>query len=171
MPDTPAPSGSKSVATTDPFKALSDRFDRVFGDFHLPGFGRGLFATPQFTSLTSTFDFKEPKVNVAETEKAFEITAELPGMDEKDVEVVVADRVLTIKGEKREEKEQKDEGKNYHLIERNYGSFQRSFALPDNVKENDVAAEFAKGVPTISLPKTKPSEPARAQKKIKIKSR
>ncbi|MGE0652038.1 MAG: Hsp20/alpha crystallin family protein [Alphaproteobacteria bacterium] len=171
MPDSPTPSESKSVATTDPFKSLSDRLDRVFGDFHFPGFGRSLFATPHFTSLTSTFDFKEPKVNVAETDSAFEITAELPGMDEKDVEVVVADRVLTIKGEKKEEKERKDESKNYQLVERNYGSFQRSFALPDNVKEDDVAAEFTKGVLTISLPKTKPSEPARAQKKIRIKSR
>ena len=170
MPDSSASPKSKAVAANDPFRALSDRFDRVFGDFHFPGFGRSLLASPQFTSLTSSFDFKEPKVNVAETDKAFEITAELPGLDEKNIDVVVADGVLTIRGEKKEEKEQKDDKKNYHLIERSYGSFQRSFALPDNVRDDGVTADFAKGVLTVVLPKKKASEPPRSEKKITIKS-
>jgi HSP20 family protein len=170
MPNTPVPSESKSVAASDPFKSLSDRLDRLFGDFNVPGFGRRFMATPQFTSLTSTFDFKQPKVDVAETEKAFDITAELPGLDEKNVEVVLADGVLTIKGEKKEEKEEKDEAKNYHLVERSYGSFQRSFSMPENVKENDISADFSKGVLKITLPKKKPGTSTNSQKKIKIKT-
>lgn len=171
MPDTSISSKSKAVAaSSDPFKALSDRLDRVFGEFHFPGFGPSLLASPRFTSLASNFDFKEPKVNVGETDKAFEVTAELPGLDEKNIEVVVADGVLTIKGEKKEEKEQKDEKKNYHLIERSYGSFRRSFVLPDNVRDDGVTADFAKGVLTVVIPKKKTSERPRSEKKIAIKS-
>lgn len=171
MPDTRVRGESKSVQPSDPFKALSDRFDRLFGDFHFPGFGRGILSQPHFANLTSSFDFREPKVNVAETDKAYEITAELPGLDEKSVEVNVADGVLTFRGEKREEKEEKDEKKNYHLVERSYGSFQRSFALPDNVEEDKIAADFEKGVLRINIPKTKPSAPKAETRKIAIKTK
>lgn len=90
-------------------------------------------------------------VEVAETDKAYNIAAELPGVEEKDIEVSVRDGVLTIKGEKREEKE--DKGKNRYLSERSYGSFQRLFGLPKGVDETKVEANFHNGVLTVSIPK------------------
>ena len=111
---------------------------------------------------------KTPVVNVAETDKEFEITAELPGISDKDVDVTLADGVLTVKGEKREEKE--DKNKNYYLAERSYGSFQRAFRLPDNADQNKITAEVAKGVLTVTIAKKAASKPAEKEKKIKVKS-
>lgn len=79
----------------------------------------------------STFRVPSPAVDVSEDDAAYKVTAELPGINEKEIEVVVSDDTLTLKGEKRQEKEQKD--KNFHLSERSYGSFQRSFTLPRGV--------------------------------------
>ncbi|MGQ0676301.1 MAG: Hsp20/alpha crystallin family protein, partial [Rhodospirillales bacterium] len=86
------------------------------------------------------------------TDQAIEVTAELPGMEEKDVELVVQDDVLTIRGEKKFEKEEKN--KDYHMVERQYGSFQRSFTLPDIVDREKIAAKFDKGVLNVTLPKS-----------------
>lgn len=108
-----------------------------------------------------------PKLDISESDKKMEITVELPGMDEKDVDVEVSDGVLTIKGEKKSEKEEK--GKTFHRMERSYGSFQRSFSLPPTVDEEKIKAEFDKGVLTISLEKTATPEPAK--KKIEVKSK
>jgi HSP20 family protein len=105
-----------------------------------------------------------PSTDVTETDKEIEISAELPGLEEKDVQVNLADGVLTIRGEKNAEKEEKD--KNYRLVERSYGSFERSIALPEGVKSEDVKASIAKGVLTVKVPK-----PALAQaRKIEVKS-
>jgi HSP20 family protein len=104
-------------------------------------------------------------VDVAERENEYEITAELPGMEEKDIEVNVSDDLLTIKGEKREEKEEKK--KDYYVSERRYGSFQRSFSLPDGIDANKIEAKFINGVLTVILPKT--PEAQKKQKKIEIK--
>ena len=101
-----------------------------------------------------------PAIDLAEKEKEFEITAELPGLDDKNVEIKVANNTLTIRGEKTEEKEEKE--KDYHLSERRYGSFQRSFTLPDGVDADKIEASFAKGVLTVRLPKTE-----EAQKSVK----
>jgi HSP20 family molecular chaperone IbpA len=95
-----------------------------------------------------------------DTDKAYEITAELPGMDEKNVEVKFTAGVLTIKGEKTEEKEETK--KDYHLSERRYGSFQRSFTVPDGIDADKIDATFKDGVLTVGLPKT-----PEAQKKAK----
>jgi HSP20 family protein len=92
----------------------------------------------------------QPKVDVAETDKDIEVTVELPGLDEKDVEVTLADGVLTLKGEKKSER--KEEGKGFYLAERSYGSFQRSIALPEGVDVEKVSAEFSKGVLTVKAP-------------------
>jgi HSP20 family protein len=92
-----------------------------------------------------------PAVDVMENEKGYEITADLPGMDEKNVEVKVTDGVLTMKGERREEMEEKK--KDYYLRERSYGSFQRSFELPDSVDADKIEANFKKGVLSVKLPK------------------
>ncbi len=83
----------------------------------------------------------------------------------------MADGVLTLRGEKHEEKEKKDKKKNYHLVERSYGSFQRSFALPDNVAESKITAEFDKGVLKINIPKTTPSKAEEKSRKIQIKTK
>jgi HSP20 family protein len=101
-----------------------------------------------------------PELDVTEDEKAFHIHVELPGMDEKDVDVTLADRVLSIRGEKKQEKEAKE--KDYYRRERSYGAFRRSIELPVAVDAANIAASFRKGVLTIDLPKTK-----EAQEKIK----
>ncbi len=93
-----------------------------------------------------------PKVETAEDDKQFEITVELPGVDEKDVAVSVDDGMLTIKGEKKSEREEKK--KDYHLTERSYGSFQRSFRLPENAAQDKISADFENGVLKIALPKS-----------------
>jgi HSP20 family protein len=102
---------------------------------------------------------------VVNKEKAYEITAELPGMDESNIDVKVSDGTLTIKGEKKEEKEEKE--KDYYLSERRYGSFQRAFAVPDGVDTDKIDAQFKNGVLTVTLPKT--AEAQKSEKKIAIK--
>ncbi|TIT27253.1 MAG: Hsp20/alpha crystallin family protein, partial [Mesorhizobium sp.] len=99
-------------------------------------------------------------------DKEYEITVELPGIDEKNVEIKLANRILTLKGEKKEEKEEKDN--DYYLSERRYGSFQRSFQLPEGVDADKIDATFAKGVLTVKLPKT--AEAQKAEKKITVKA-
>lgn len=143
--------------------------DRMFDQLTqgmLPGlFGRRLLDLDAFRGLEAPAakqGFLSPRVDLTESDGTFEIQAELPGIDEKDVEVVVDNDMLTIKGEKSEERTEKE--KNYHLTERRYGSFQRSFQLPGNVDAGRIAARFDKGVLKISLPKTEQSKP----KKIAI---
>jgi HSP20 family protein len=150
-----------------PFEGLRQEIDRLFSDFGLGfqwPFGRSLFAAePQFRRelMWSTM----PAVDVVESEKSYEIAADLPGMDEKNIEVKVAEGVLTIKGEKQEEKEEK---KDYYLQERSFGSFQRRFDLPESVDSDKIEASFKKGVLTVTLPK-KP-EAQKPTKKIEVKS-
>ncbi|TIO80260.1 MAG: Hsp20/alpha crystallin family protein [Mesorhizobium sp.] len=105
-------------------------------------------------------------MDLVEKANAYEITAELPGIDEKNIEIKLANNVLTIKGEKNEEKEEKE--KDYYLSERRYGSFQRSFQLPEGVDADKIDASFAKGVLTVKLPKT--AEARKAEKKITVKA-
>ena len=107
-----------------------------------------------------------PAVDIAESADAYEITAELPGLDEKNIEVKLANGNLTIKGEKQEEKEEKE--KDYYLHERRFGSFERSFRVPDGVDLDRLAASFKKGVLTVTLPKT--PEARKAEKKIAVKA-
>ena len=100
-----------------------------------------------------------PAADICETENGFEIRAELPGVSEDDINVSVTDNLLTIKGEKRQE--ENSEGKNYHRVERRYGSFQRSFTLPRHVETDGIKAGFTDGVLTLEIPKaevTKPTE-------------
>src|SRR5262245_36798412 len=114
----------RTVARHDlltPFTSLQREIDRVFDDFTR--------WSPTFGGLANTDML--PIMDVTETDKEIEITAELPGLEEKDVEINFADGVLTIRGEKNAETEQKD--KNYRLVERTYGSFSRTLELPDGV--------------------------------------
>jgi HSP20 family protein len=93
-----------------------------------------------------------PAMDVTEDADGYKVTAELPGMDEKEIEIALTDETLTIKGEKKLEKEETD--KDHYLSERSYGEFRRSFALPENIDPDKVAASFTKGVLTVTLPKT-----------------
>jgi HSP20 family protein len=149
-----------------PFDSLRREIDRVFDDFHPFAFRGPLSrAFPSF-DLPSVEWPVAPAVDLAERDGLYEITAELPGMDEKNVEVGVANGLITIKGEKTEEKT--EEKTDYHLSERRYGTFQRSFRIPEGVDAEKIEASFTKGLLTVKLPKT--AEAAKSEKKIEIKA-
>lgn len=152
-----------------PIETLRREFDRVFDDFDR-GFGRSLFSR-------SVFDFEplfrreaawgiNPAVDIVEREKEYEIEAEVPGLDEKDIEVSLANNTLRIKGEKKEEHEEKK--KNSYLSERRYGAFERSFQLPSGVDASKIEASFVKGVLKVTLPKT--ADAQSKEKKIAVKA-
>jgi HSP20 family protein len=107
-----------------------------------------------------------PAVDIVEKDNAYEVAAELPGMDEKKIEAKLDNGGLTIKGEKQEEKEEKRKG--YHLQERRFGSFERYVAIPEGVDSDKIEANFKKGVLTVKLPK-KP-EAQKPAKKIDVKT-
>jgi HSP20 family protein len=154
----PAPPGAPDAWRS--FRTEMDRlFDRFAGGWGMPSLRRVFDVDQDFT-------VPSPAVDITEDDAGYKVTAELPGMSEKEIEVVVSDNVLTLKGEKRAEKEQKE--KNYYLSERSYGSFQRSFMLPDGVDRDKIAADFAKGVLTISMPKTTKAKDS--SKKIEVKA-
>jgi HSP20 family protein len=146
------------------FRSEMDRlFDRFGGGFGFPSLRRMFDIEPM---RRSSFTFSVPAIDLSEDEKAYKISAELPGIDAKDIDVSVTGDMLVLKGEKRQEKEEKE--KNYHFSERTYGSFQRAFELPSSVDRTKVAADFSKGVLTITLPKT--AEAQKPVKKIEVKS-
>jgi len=151
-----------------PFESLRREIDRLFDDFDggwRSPFGRSLFDAQAFWPREAAW-VSAPAVDIVETGKAYEITAELPGMDEKNIEVKFADGVVTIKGEKKDEKETSK--KDYYLSERSYGSFQRSFQVPAGVDADKIEAVFKKGVLTLTLPKS--AEAQKAEKNITIKA-
>lgn len=127
----------------DPFTLFRDEMNRLFDNFF-----RGGELEPFFESRVGF----SPKVDVAETDKEITVTAELPGMDEKDIDVSLEKDMLTVRGEKKEEKEEK--GKDFYRSERSYGSFTRTIPLPKEVDTDKVEAQFKKGVLRITLPKT-----------------
>lgn len=120
---------------------------------------------PSLFSETARRGNLVPCMDVAEDGKAFRVTIELPGMTDKDVAVSLTDRLLTIRGEKKEEKEQKD--KDVYRSERRYGSFRRAFELPSDVDANKIEASFKNGVLTIDLPKTKEAQDKVTQIQVK----
>jgi HSP20 family protein len=165
----PAPAPIPTVAP-DMWQTFQNQMDQVFDRFWRRGFG--------FPSLRRTFAFPTawplegeglaaPAMDFTEDEKTYRLTAELPGMSEKDIDVQMSGDMLTIKGEKRQEKEEKAE--NYYVSERRFGSFQRSFTLPDGIDRDKIEAGFEKGVLTITLPKT--PETVKEQKKIEVKAK
>ena len=143
------------------FRQEMDRmFDRMFG----PSMESFYQMEPDWLVEGSAV-FPEPAVEMTEDAKAYTITAEVPGLEQKDIDVSLSGGLLSFKGEKREEKEEK--GKNLYLSERTYGSFQRAFTLPDGVDHEKVSAELSKGVLKITLPKT--TEAQKSEKKIEVK--
>jgi HSP20 family protein len=104
-----------------------------------------------------------PAVSVEETQDELVLTAELPGVKPEDVDVQLESNILTIRGEKREERKEEDENRRYHLWERNYGSFQRAFTLPRTVRGDDISAEFSDGLLRVRMPKAPEARSRRIQ--------
>lgn len=140
----------------DIFRGLRNEMDRLFDDF---SHGFGLSADAGLSFGIST------KLDVSETDDALTVAVELPAMDEKDVDVTLANDTLVIKGEKKEEREEKK--KDYHLKERSWGSFERRIAVPFHADADKVRASFKKGVLTVVVPK--PAEAKAQVKKIEVK--
>lgn len=124
-------------------EAMSSRLNRIFGRTGMPSAeGHDMVKTADWT----------PSVDISETDKEFVIKAEIPGVKKDDVKVTVESGMLSIKGERKMEKEEK--GKTFHRVECSYGSFVRSFRVPDGVDESKVKAEFKDGVINVTLPKS-----------------
>ena len=152
-------SGRVPTRYQDPFQSFRTEMDRLFDSFlggvpSLTGFRQG------FTEAQMT-----PTLDVKENEKEIVVKADLPGMDEKDINLTIHNGVLSLRGEKKSE--HTDQRENYHVMERSYGSFQRSIRLPETINEDKAEARFDKGVLTITLPKR--PEMVGTQKKIEIK--
>jgi HSP20 family protein len=136
---------------------------------------RGLFARPMFEDLFNQFlvegnggplsEVMNAAMDVAETDQAFEVKMDLPGVKAEDVDIQIDNNTLTVKGQRSEETEEQDEEKQYHRIERYAGSFSRSVVLPSSINEDETSAEFKDGVLHIFIPKTDDAKP----RKIKIK--
>lgn len=153
-----------------PLARLREDMDRLFGSFvgrmgGLPSLAHTSALDP-FAAFERGFGGGLAAVDVVETEKDYRLTAELPGLDEKNVDVTMADNTLTIKGEKKDEREEKEGG--YLYSERRFGSFQRSFRLPEDVDRDKIEATFKNGVLTLVLPKN--PRASEKQKKINIKT-
>jgi HSP20 family protein len=156
IPRNRSASGSPTVyRETDPFMALQREVNRLFDDmfrgFDAPGLGR-------LPAAATGWSAGWPNFEVSETEKELRVTAEMPGLEEKDVEVLLDDGMLTLRGEKKSETE--DKGRQFS--ERFYGRFERQIALGPEVEQDNVAATFKNGVLTITLPKSE-----RAQSKAR----
>ncbi len=144
-----------AIIRWDPFRdlvTLRERMNRLFEDaFTSRGDEKDLVASSW-----------SPSVDIYETENEIVLTAEIPGVDEKNIEIKLEDNTLSLKGERNFEKETKEE--NYHRIERAYGSFYRSFTIPRNIDQDNIKAESENGILRISMPK----KPELKPKKVKI---
>ncbi len=143
-----------------PFVALEREMDRLFNNFR-----RSFFDVAPWRGEERFAGTLYPRVDVSETDEDIQVTAELPGLEEKDVEITLSHNILTLKGEKKSEKEEKK--KNYHWMERSYGKFQRSISLPAEIEADKVDANFKKGVLTVRIPKSEKEK--KEVKKISIK--
>jgi len=149
MANNPDRSGKKNIESRylDPFSAFRAEMDSLFDSF--------MGGLPAFTGMLGTGAGRSvplaAHMDVKETDKEIVVEAELPGMDDKDISLSLQDGILTIKGEKKLERDEEKE--NYRMMERRYGSFQQSVRLPDTVDEDKVEASFNNGVLKVSLPK------------------
>jgi len=140
----------------DPFREMEDVFDRYSKALSWPRLGG--------QEIMNRGDWA-PRVDISETEKEFIIKAEIPEVKKEEVKISVDNGVLNIQGERKQEKEEK--GKKFHRVERYYGSFTRSFTLPDNVDETKIEASFKDGMLNLQIPKSKESKPKAIDVKIK----
>ncbi len=141
----------------DPFRELEDMSERLNRVFTRPAL------RPSGKEALTVADWM-PTVDISETDAEYLIKAELPEVKKEDVKVTVEEGVLTLQGERRQEKEEK--GKKYHRVERSYGSFVRSFTLPESVDEAGVKAEYKDGVLSLHLPKTEKVKPKAIDVKV-----
>jgi HSP20 family protein len=155
--------GKSSVPVTsgsNPILAFRDEVNKLFNDFFgevsIPSWARGI-AEPAFAVT--------PAMDVTENDKEFKVSAELPGLETKDIQITASEGYLTIKGEKKEEKKEEREG--YFRQERSYGSFQRVVALPDTANFDKAEAHFKNGILTLSIPKKAGAQSK--ERKIEIK--
>jgi HSP20 family protein len=145
-----------SLIRWEPFRGIDDIFDRLGP----AAFGRW----PKLPGSSSQFEWA-PAADISESEKEYLVKAELPGVKREDVKLTIDDGVITIAGERRQEKEEKDEKQ--HRVERFYGTFTRSFTLPENVEEKAIRAESKDGVLYVHLPKkAKAEKPRTVQIKV-----
>lgn len=143
--------------TDFPLEHLHRDIDRLFSNF----FGSQSLASTGFPTLDTAADWVlKPSVNIAETDRAYKISVEIPGVDKDDVRLSVEDGTLIIEGEKRQEKDENE--KNFHRIERRYGSFRRLISIPNDTDESNIDAKFKNGVLTISLSRN-PVQPSEAK--------
>jgi len=145
-----------------PWRSNETFMDQVRGE--MDDLFTRFFGVPAEAPVNGPAALWAPRVDISETDKAFLVKADLPGVEPKDVEVSVRDGVLTLKGEKREQREEKQ--KNFHRTERFFGQFFRSIPLPAGADEENVQATTAKGVLTVSIPKMPEAQP----KKIAVKA-
>lgn len=153
--------------TPHPLQQFHQDIDRLF-EQTFRGFGQNaamLTAWPP-SRLSDAPVLLKPTLDLAVTDQAYTLTVEIPGVDEKDVKLEIVNDTLTIRGEKRQESEEKE--KNYYRMERSYGSFQRVLCLPEDVDQDAVKASFAKGILTITLPRK--AVPKSDVKHIEIKN-
>jgi len=162
------PTAHGAMEAFRPFESLRREVDRLFEDCNLNPFRlplrRPAFDLEPFWQPDSWV--AQPAIDLVERDKAFEMTAEMPGLDEKNVEVSVANGVLTVKGQKEEEKVEKKE--DFHLKERRFGSFARSIRIPEAVEADKIEAGFRNGVLKVTLPKK--LEAQKPVKKIPVKA-
>jgi HSP20 family protein len=148
-----------SAPASDPFQAMRREMERIFDTFTQ--------GSPWPVGLGGS-GFLSPKINVAETDKGLEVSADLPGIDEKDIEVQLDQGILSLKAEHKSEKEEADEKKHYHLVERSYGTFLRRIAVPFEADADKVEATFEKGVLKIVVPRS--AAAGKQVRKIAIKA-
>ena len=151
-----------------PFMSLRREMDQLFEDFvsrTMAPLGRAMEFDP-FRRVEGAFRPAAPAVDLVERENEYVVTAELPGLDEKALEVKLSGDTLSIRG--RKEEERKEERENYRLSERRFGSFQRSLRLPQDVDPEKIDAQFTKGVLKVTLPKSE--DALKKQKKIEVKA-
>ncbi len=154
------PRGDLSGADDNrPFWFLHRQVNELFNDF-FRDFGRPYWlALPNAELSKQRAEVLLPCIDVAQTDQAIQVTAELPGLDEKDIEVTLENQALVIKGNKKQESEETK--KNYQLTERSYGEFLRVIPLPEEIKKEEVKAQFKKGVLSITIPKAEQAKEER----------
>ena len=145
-----------AIVKFDPWREIEDMFDRYTRAISFP--------RKSTTGEIATIADWSPQVDIAETPKEFTIKAEIPEVKKEDVKVSIDSGVVTIQGERKQEKEEKD--KKFHRIERFYGSFSRSFSLPENIDANAAQATFKDGVLTLQIPKTAAAQPKAIEVKV-----
>jgi HSP20 family protein len=170
QPETKAIAPAAKATDWQPFESLRNQVDCLFHDFQT-----GFLKAPSYRSLLGIEPFWRrefgfgitPAIDIIGKDKAYEITAELPGMDEKNIDIQISHGVLTIKGEKQEEKEEKKT--DLYVSERRYGSFRRSLRVPDGIDIEKIEASCKSGILTVKLPKS--SEAQKNQKTIPISAK